>query len=697
MRNFYHFIVALITVCACASAYAGKTAYGYQYASKTNQSGFVSFDVDAPQTLVPQKSLSTYEDVLVSAGEYVDGKIYTYTVELGEYYEIYPLGYKVYDAETLSAIESSDGLNRRVIDMTYDYTTNTMYALVEDKYTTGTIGATSLCVVDLETGDYRVIGGPGEIKAYDGYGKLTDDGLLTIACDATGQLYAMSHFRYLYKVDKFTGKASDPAPQHNLGTASQFQTMAFDTDGTLWWAQQHPDYGHFCSIDMTTGIPGGFVDFRTDYEKLNKLGDDVQMTCLYFKDKEINKQSPLAVTSLTATAHANGVQKVDLKWVLPTSDYSDNATEVSGVRIYRIGSSEPVGTVGAGATSFTDENAPAGNITYEVIPFNASGNGFPAFVETFAGYDQLDVVQNISLAVDDRTATVSWEKPLATVNGGYADFNAITYNVYRCIGDTEQLVKENTSETSFTETINTDGRFFYVIEPVCGGVAGKQAQSEPFVLSSPTAVPYSTGFEDEQDGAQWSFVNEGTKGWSINKGARAFDGKYADAETAGSSDLGNDWLISPAISFTAAGDYILTFWANGASYDTHTLDILLGTDKSDVASFTQLIHAFNNEKVYDPAGQNAAAQWLKCEYEFNVATAGNYYLGFHNKTETTYAHFCIDNLSLADKASGLSVVGTDDELAAPVYYNIQGLKVDNPTSGLYIVKRGNKITKEYIR
>lgn len=692
------FTATLIAVCACTSAFAGKTAYGYQYASKTNRSGFVSFDVDAPQTLTPQKTFSIYEDILCSAGEYVDGKIYTYTVELGEYFEIYPYGWKVYDAETLSEISKSTTLDRRVVDMTYDYTTNTMYALVENKYTTGTVGRTSLCVVDLATGNYRIIGDPGDIKAIDGNGKLTDDGLLTLACDGAGQLYAMSHFRYLYKVDKFTGKVYDPAPQHNLATASQFQTMAFDTDGTLWWAQQHPDYGHFCSIDLQTGIPGGFVNFQTDYEKLNKLGDDIQMTCLYFKDKEINKQAPLAVTSLKATAHANGIKKVDLTWELPQTDYSGNATEVSGVRIYRIGTSEPIGTTVAGATSFTDENAPDGDVTYEVIPFNASGNGFPAFAETFAGYDQLDIVQNITLAVDGRTATVSWEKPLSTVNGGYADFDAITYNIYRCIGDNEELVKENVAETSFTETIDDDGRFFYIIEPVSGGVTGKRAQSDSFLLSSTASIPYSTGFEDDQDGSQWTFINEGTKGWSITKGTRAFDGKYANGATGGSSDLGNDWLISPAIEFPAPGTYILTFWGNGGSLDAQTVDILLGTDKSDTASFTQLIHAFVNEQIYDKNGSIAKTQWVKCEYEFDITAAGIYHLGFHNKTTAIYANFSIDNLSLAAKGAGISSIGTDDsELAAPVYYNLQGVEVQNPSNGLYIVKRGNKITKEIIR
>ncbi len=42
-----------------------------------------------------------------------------------------------------------------------------------------------------------------------------------------------------------------------------------------------------------------------------------------------------------------------------------------------------------------------------------------------------------------------------------------------------------------------------------------------------------------------------------------------------------------------------------------------------------------------------------------------------------------------------SIVAGDD--AAPVYYNLNGMKVANPSNGLYIVKRGSKVTKEVIR
>ncbi len=48
-------------------------------------------------------------------------------------------------------------------------------------------------------------------------------------------------------------------------------------------------------------------------------------------------------------------------------------------------------------------------------------------------------------------------------------------------------------------------------------------------------------------------------------------------------------------------------------------------------------------------------------------------------------------------SSGIETVGAINEDVPTVYYNLQGVQVTNPSNGIYIVKRGNKVTKEYIR
>ncbi|MDE5810981.1 MAG: starch-binding protein, partial [Muribaculaceae bacterium] len=47
--------------------------------------------------------------------------------------------------------------------------------------------------------------------------------------------------------------------------------------------------------------------------------------------------------------------------------------------------------------------------------------------------------------------------------------------------------------------------------------------------------------------------------------------------------------------------------------------------------------------------------------------------------------------------AGVDAIEADATDVTPVYYNLQGVRVDNPAAGLYIVRRGNKVAKEIIR
>lgn len=49
------------------------------------------------------------------------------------------------------------------------------------------------------------------------------------------------------------------------------------------------------------------------------------------------------------------------------------------------------------------------------------------------------------------------------------------------------------------------------------------------------------------------------------------------------------------------------------------------------------------------------------------------------------------------EAAGVDGIEADEPDAVPVYYNLQGVRVDTPSAGLYIVVRGNKVTKEIVK
>lgn len=54
-------------------------------------------------------------------------------------------------------------------------------------------------------------------------------------------------------------------------------------------------------------------------------------------------------------------------------------------------------------------------------------------------------------------------------------------------------------------------------------------------------------------------------------------------------------------------------------------------------------------------------------------------------------------VSVMRSVTGIDSIGADATDAAPVYYNLQGIRVDRPASGTYIVVRPSGITKETIR
>lgn len=52
----------------------------------------------------------------------------------------------------------------------------------------------------------------------------------------------------------------------------------------------------------------------------------------------------------------------------------------------------------------------------------------------------------------------------------------------------------------------------------------------------------------------------------------------------------------------------------------------------------------------------------------------------------------------AQSLSGIdNIVAEDNTDSEPIYYNLQGVQITNPQNGIYIVRRGNKVSKEIIR
>lgn len=72
-------------------------------------------------------------------------------------------------------------------------------------------------------------------------------------------------------------------------------------------------------------------------------------------------------------------------------------------------------------------------------------------------------------------------------------------------------------------------------------------------------------------------------------------------------------------------------------------------------------------------------------------------------TNYTWYSILLDNVITLDfeipglSNSGIEETVVSDENAPVVYYNLQGVRVENPSNGLYIKRQGNKATKVFVK
>ena len=80
---------------------------------------------------------------------------------------------------------------------------------------------------------------------------------------------------------------------------------------------------------------------------------------------------------LKAEIDKTDINAVQLSWALPTENYAGENAAPTGIKIYRLGTSGPIATLGADATTYTDNATGDGKVTYEVIPLQRSRRRIP--------------------------------------------------------------------------------------------------------------------------------------------------------------------------------------------------------------------------------------------------------------------------------------------------------------------------------
>lgn len=292
------------------------------------------------------------------------------------------------------------------------------------------------------------------------------------------------------------------------------------------------------------------------------------------------------------------------------------------------------------------------------------------------------------------TVTLSWTNPTVDNAGKPLDPETSLKAVVKWNDGSESKTIEDAGKpgeaASAKITITEPESYtFSVTSANANGESEDEAPEVSLYVGPVLDLPYATtDFTDWEDPSNyyWSF-DDATKQWS-------WDGWWA----------GNYHLFSPYLRLEAGKQYIVEAIFDGHATDATEVLFQSSLQKDNYADHTE-IHNFTLAGgakdfaygvVLAAAAPEAVAALAEEEGETTeekpvAAPAGKMVLSFRPNSggKITLKSFSIkENTSL-----GIDAVEPETSEAPAEYYTLQGIRVDKPRSGIYILRQGNKATK----
>lgn len=429
-------------------------------------------------------------------------------------------------------------------DMTYDYSTSTMYGIATRKYDSQCVP--TLVSIDLTTGSTTDIGQFAESVA-------------SVACSLYGEMYAMTTDGRLFNVDK-TDASLFLVGNTDVKTDiyETRQSLEFDraTDELYWSALAEGQSAILAKVSPKDAV----ISSRTEVEN-NSL-----MLGLHIPFEIAGADAPAKVDNLTLSAEGTSVT---LTWTNPTKTFGGSDLADDGLTLITITCNGTViksfqnpvkGEQMSFQTDITGATTPAA-LRFIVHAHNAAGRGEGAAVKALrAGSDFPDAVGNLTLESRDGNASLTWSAPTAGKNGGSLDPTKLTYVVTR---DYDGHVFDPVTETSFTDTDIT-GSYYgsYTVKCVNETGEGPALTSSKIALGTPLAPPYSADLATDQGRAQWLAVDANDDGvtWLFLPNNNAVKYPYNMRSDA------NDHLMSLPMNLSSGDSYEVSYTIYAKSF-----------------------------------------------------------------------------------------------------------------------------------
>ena len=611
----------VITEIATAPAEPENTLYGTIAYSDDAAAvmGIYSFN---PQEEIELTPIATRTDYIANGGGvYVDGKYY-FTCYM-PYGSIVVCAYNIYDMELGTATSTiNEGYQYVASDMAYDPTTGNVYCCSIDEIANGSISYV-FSTMDLETGSKSAI---ADIMP-----------MVVVAADKDGNIYGISSEGMLYRIDKWTGETSEIGDTGIRGLGSLVQSGTIDPEtGIFYWAAATDNGSGLYEVDAETGAATLIGNFP----------HNEHMTGLFMTKDFFAEGTPAAVTDLKVAMNG-GELNGTVAFTAPSLDNDGNTLQqpltisimIDGSQAYTESGVQPGEQVEAAVTLETD-----GYHFFTITASNDGGNGKPTSKRIYAGYDTPRPVTELTLEhLGNGEMHVTWNAPEGGINGGYIDYDNITYSIQRYPDYT--WLTEDCTTNEWTDMLESTYRetYSYGIVATSHGNSSEMVVTNFVTVGEELAIPFLETFEVEPRFASWEVIdgNNDNCSWIYN-----YEDRAALYEWSYSEPQADDWLVSPKFTLESGVTYDFTIDArNSINGSPEKFEVFLGS-APDAESMTNEI--LPTTEIND----NSAFQTIT--RSFTAPASGQYYLGIHVTSETHIGYLLVKNIGVSvSEGSGI--------------------------------------------
>lgn len=516
-----------------------KTAYGvlgFDLTDGNMLNGLVSF----PFTEGARFSLVKYfgdANHDVTAGAYAERYYYAELTQTDlTTQKMIPVELIRYDIEkdVTESVGELSGYTSHINDMSYDYSTKTMYAIsvLNDAYT-------QLFTIDLNTAESKLVAD-------------LDRRFFTLACTYEGQLYGISFEGDLCKIDKTNGDVTVVGATGWHPT--YYQSMEFDhSDETLYWAANLMGGTDFDDCIATVDINTGAA------QKVAAVGNSPQIAGLYVPFAASEKGTPSAVSDFECVPGANGATTVALYWMNPTQTFDGKElTALTDIKVYR--DRELIKTfenpeIGE-EMSYTDDlgDVKGGYHFYSVVASNSVGEGAEEKVRIFVGRDIPADITTLTLQHDGYDkAVISWNQPELGPNGGYVDASSLSYKVVR--KPDGRVIADGLKQTTVSdENISPVSQYSYSVVASNADGESNAVETETRVFGPAYSMPVTFDFTAFDADNSWTVMDANKDGYAW-MWTKVSSGDRVMGHQASSTAVSDDWLISYYMPFEKDATY----------------------------------------------------------------------------------------------------------------------------------------------